>query len=268
MFSYTAVSWVAAPQRTLGGLEAFGLDVEAVLGAEGAAVGGHQHDVVLLDDRALRLLQAVVVERERRLACSREAEKEEADVAELGVGPDDAKHLRSGVEPEASTPLDPVHRLAEHGFLRLAGVVGAEDVGVALVDVEEDQALRPVRDVNGEEVRLLRRVGREEHAVPHVRDAGVLARDEKSAVDGDFVIHPHPAVHLDEVHLRELLLDLSDGLLRLLPLDRLLHDADRRAVRDDVGVFRGTVLHAGGVDGRPVLARLLARAGELPELVA
>ena len=74
-----------APQHGLRRLEALGLDVEAVLGPERAALAGHQDDVVLLDDRLLGLLEAVVVERERRLPGAGEPEEEEADVAELAV---------------------------------------------------------------------------------------------------------------------------------------------------------------------------------------
>ena len=75
-----------SPEDGLRRLEPLGLDVEAVLGAEGAAVARQENDVVLLDDGPLRLLQAVVVEGQRRLAGPREAEEQEPDVAEL-AGP-------------------------------------------------------------------------------------------------------------------------------------------------------------------------------------
>src|SRR5262249_19630853 len=76
-----------APEDRLARLEAFRLDVEPVLRAERAAVARQEHDVVLLDDRALGRLEPVVVERQRRLPGPREAEEEEPDVAELPVGP-------------------------------------------------------------------------------------------------------------------------------------------------------------------------------------
>lgn len=210
----------------------------------------------------------MIVQGERRLAGARKAKEQEADVPQFAVRSDHPQDLRSRVKPEAPAPLDPVHRLAEHGFLRFARVVGSQDVRVALVDVEKDQAFRPVRHVDGNEVGLFRRLGREEHAVPHVRDARVVARHVQPAVDGNLRAHSHPTVDLDELHVSERLLNLADGLLRPLPLDRLLHDADRRAVRDDVRVLRGTVLHAGGVHRRTVLARLLSRAGEVAKLLA
>ena len=62
--------------------------------------------------------------------------------------------------------------------------------------------------------------------------------------------------------LGERVLDLrGSSPRRAAAVDRLLHDADRDAVGDDVGVLGGAVLDAGGVDGGAVLGRLLARGG-------
>ena len=70
-----------APEDGLRRLEPLGLDVEAVLGPEGAPVRRQEDDVVLLDDRVAPAPEAVVVKGQRRLAGAREPEEQEADVA-------------------------------------------------------------------------------------------------------------------------------------------------------------------------------------------
>ena len=170
--------------------------------------------------------------------------------------------------PSPPAALDPVHRLPEHRLLGLAGVVGAEDVRVALVDVEEDQRLRPVRQVDRDEVRLLRGVGREEHVVPHVRDPRILLRHVEAAVDRRLGAHSHAPVDLDQVHLRKRFLDLADLLGRFGAFDRLLHHADFHPVGHDVGLLGRPVLDPRRVDGGAVLGRLLARTCQRAELLA
>jgi hypothetical protein len=204
---------------------------------------------------------------QRGLAGAGKPEKQEPDVGELSVGAPDVQDLRAGVQAEAALALDPVHRLAQHRLLRLAGVVGAEDVRVALVDVAEDERLGPVGNVDRDEVGLLRGVGREEHVVPHVRDPRVILRHEEPAVDRDLRAHPHAPVHLDQVHLRQRFLDLPDLLHGAGGLDGLLHHADRD-VRDDVGLPGGPVLDPGGIDRGAVLGRFLSGAGEGAERFA
>src|SRR5256885_2027870 len=103
------------------------------------------------------------------------------DVSRKSTRPPSSTLMFSYVALACVAALDPVHGLAQHGFLRLAGVVAAEDVRVALLDVAEDEPLRPVGHVDGDEVRLEARVGREEHVVPHVRDARVLDGNEETA---------------------------------------------------------------------------------------
>src|SRR5512132_4154178 len=207
------------------GIEAERLREASVLGPVGLAAG-HERDEIVLHG------QRVVLRRERRGGLPGAREPDDHEHLLAGGRRDD---LQAGVEGQAAEVVDLRVPHPQAALLRLAEVVGVQDAGHAVLEIDRDHAV--VRVAGRLEVRRVDLVGRRITKNP----VAIVAREV------ELLLHP------GDVRVR-----LLDREARPRPEGRIV--ADEAVDHDDVLVAEVVVLEPGDLLERLTGHRLSARA--------
>ncbi len=212
--------------------------------------------------------------RVRGFAGGGEAQQQDAVALELAGGGACGDELAACVQAEHPPHLRIPHRHAQEALLRLAEVVGAEDVGNA--DLGEDQCLAvlllPLGDEDEVHLRPGGMAGIEEGLIPHVGDADAVftvCGDIHGAVRREVAVAAHRPGDADKWRVLDVAMDFLERMRKLAD-DALLVGVEVRlhdfgAAEDDGEVFAAVADATGVVDVAEVCADAvgLGHASEL-----
>ncbi len=191
--------------------------------------------------------QRSVLAREGRRRLARAGKPDDQADAVAALGRDD---LAPGVQRQAAALVDHLVPHPEEALLRLAEVVGVEDAGDALLEVDGDQAVvrharrLEVRRVDDDELGLERLgiLDREEQLLLHAGDVRVRGLDEQADGRAQVGLRAQVAVDHDHLAVGDVRVLLVDPLGRVVARDRPRnagivlvadHEGRRRRTGDD-----------------------------------